>query len=276
MLGLLLVQTAATGEWPHYGLDAAGSRYVRESQVNRENVSTLEPAWTYRTGEVPSPETGGPSLNFECTPIMVKNRLILSTPRSRVIALNPETGEQLWKFDPKVDFSQATEPLVSRGVAGWNDRIFFATYDARLVALNQSDGMLIPSFGRNGVVDLKPALGRINPREYSITSPPAVIGNLVVVGSCITDNARAASPSGVVRAFDALTGKLIWSWNPLGSSKNSGSANAWSIMSVDTERGLIFVPTGSAAPDFFGGHRPGENKAANSVTALDAKTGVAR
>ena len=270
------------------GGDAGGQRFSPLDQINRENVKELGLAWTFQTGETANEPGTGPSANFEATPIMIDGVLYFSTPRSRVFALDAETGKEKWRFDPKVKdkFPAAQEPLVSRGVAAWSEgsirRIFAATYDARLISLDAATGRLDSNFGDKGVIDLKPALGKINPAQYTVTSPPTVAGNLVIVGSCITDNQTVDSPSGMVRAFDVRSGALKWSWDPLGRTLGPpdparptlpGSANTWSIMSLDQPRDMLFIPTGSGSPDFYGGKRPGDNRDANSVVALQASTG---
>jgi quinoprotein glucose dehydrogenase len=213
--------------------------------------------------------------------------MYLSTPFNRIVALDPETGREKWSFDPKID-QQApySEGLINRGVTLWTDsaatggaacgrRIFLATIDARLFAVDAATGHPCPDFGARGQVDLAQGIPNIRrPGEYQETSAPAVAADLVIVGSSIADNDRVDSPSGVVRAFDARTGKLRWSWNPIPDSlAPTGAGNAWSTISVDAERGLVFVPTGAASPDYHGFKRPGDNKWANAVVALSAKTG---
>lgn len=271
-------------DWPAYGRDPGGSRYSPLVQINRENVSRLAVAWTYRTGDV-STDSRSPTA-FEATPILVEGALYLSTPFGRVIALDPETGAERWTFDPGIDRLAGYGDFTSRGVSTWLDprrgpdqvcrrRIFVAPIDARLIALDAATGKPCGDFGDAGQVDLRRTL-RNPPRykaEYEVTSPPAVIRDLVVVGSAIADNNRFDAPSGVVRAFDARSGTLRWSWDPIPSAFQSGAANAWSIISVDPERDLVFVPTGSASPDYYGGRRLGPDLYANSVVALRAATG---
>jgi quinoprotein glucose dehydrogenase len=282
-------------EWPSYGHDAGGMRYSSLSQVNRKNVSRLQVAWTFRTGDVSDGSGDRKRSGFQATPILVEGILYLSTPFNRVIALDPETGKQRWAYDPQIDQTlNYGDGLVNRGVATWLDterdasqtcrrRIFEATLDARLLALDAATGRPCPDFGAWGQVSLREVPG-YRGGWYHMTSPPAVIDNLVVVGSAIDDNQRAVMSSGVVRAFDARSGALRWSWHPIwtGTSATAsvdngagraGGANAWSIMAVDVERDLVFVPTGSASPDYYGGLRPGDNKWANSIVALRGKTG---
>jgi quinoprotein glucose dehydrogenase len=272
-----------TADWPTYGNDPGGMRYSPLTQIDRDNVTKLRVAWTYHTGDVADGSQTPVRSAFEATPIVVDHTMYFSTPFDRVIALDPETGRERWTYDPKIDRALPYgDGYVSRGVATWIDskahqrRIFIATLDGRLIALNAANGKTFPGFGRGGQVDLKEGIARLaeaDPGAYHMTSPPAVIGNLVVVGSSINDNGRSDMPSGTVRAYDARTGQLKWSWDPIPKDLPSGAANAWSILSVDPVRGLVFVPTGAASPDYFGGLRPGDNRDANSVVALQGSTG---
>jgi quinoprotein glucose dehydrogenase len=288
------------GDWMAYGRDAGGERYSPLDAINRDNVASLEVAWTFRTGDAYEPKSGRPTA-FEATPLHVDGTLYLSTPVGRVIALDPVTGQQRWAFDGKAPRDMGYGDFASRGVSAWpldsstssarsrSRRIFIATIDARLIALDAKTGRPIPSFGDNGTVDLRKGL-RIAPKgfaDYEVTSPPAVIGDTVVVGSAVQDNAYTAEPSGEVRGFDAVTGKLKWSWDPIpqdpsavgadtwknNSAKGTGAANAWSVIVADPARNLVFVPTGSASPDYYGGERLGANLFSNSVVALRADTG---
>jgi len=280
------------GDWPYYGHDPGGTRYSPLTQINRDNVSSLKVAWVFHTGDISEGNEGRRRSGFENTPLMVAGTLYLSTPFNRVIALNPATGKQLWSYDPKTDLTLSYgDGLINRGVATWLDperrpgqpchrRIFESTLDARLTALDAATGEPCRDFGINGQVSLQ-QVSRYRPGWYHMTSPPTVIDGLVVVGSAIDDNGRADMPSGVVRAYDARSGALRWKWDPIppNSSKGSdqkwrsGAANAWSILTADPQRDLVFVPTGSASPDFYGGDRPGNNKWADSVVALEARTG---
>jgi quinoprotein glucose dehydrogenase len=290
----------AQADWPSYGNDPGGMRYSALSQINHDNVTHLKVAWIYHTGDISDGSGGRRRSGFENTPILVDGTLYVTTPFNRVIALDPETGTARWSYDPKIDQTwQAGDGLINRGVATWVDgkaaadkpcrrRIFEATIDARLIGLDAANGHPCPDFGKQGEVSLREVAG-FRAGWYHMTSPPAVIDDLVVVGSSIDDNGRVDMPSGVVRAFDARTGALRWSWDPIPPNRpdsaasasintnaatwTSGAANAWSIMSVDPDRHLVFVPTGSASPDYFGGLRPGDDKWADSVVALDSRTG---
>jgi len=281
------------GDWTAYGRDPGGERFSPLDEIRRENVGSLQVAWTFRTGDAYQPKNGRPTA-FEATPLYVDDTLYLSTPVGRVIALDPITGQQRWTFDAKAPRDTGFGDFASRGVSFWRRgserRIFVATIDARLIALNARTGQPIQGFGDRGMVDLRRGL-RIPPRgiaDYEVTSPPAIIGNMVVVGSAIQDGATTTEPSGEVRAFDAMTGALKWSWDPIpqgpsavgadtwknGSAHRTGAANAWSVIVADAARNLVFVPTSSPSPDYFGGERLGDNLFSNSVVALRADTGA--
>ncbi|HEV8131995.1 MAG TPA: pyrroloquinoline quinone-dependent dehydrogenase [Acidobacteriota bacterium] len=292
-----LTQEGSVVDWPAYGHDAGGSRYSALADIHRGNVNQLKTAWTYRTRETRDGVSGDKAA-FESTPILVDGTLYLSTPFNRVIALDPETGTERWVYDPKIDRSQYYSEVTSRGVSTWLDgqskagtpchrRIFVGTIDARLIALDAATGKPCNDFGRDGQIDLTRDVRLRDRGDYQVTSPPAVIRDLVIVGSAIGDNRAVELERGVVRAFDARSGKLVWSWDPIpkdsadpalktweGDSANrTGAANAWSVISADPERDLVFVPTGSPSPDFYGGERHGNNLYANSVVALRASTG---
>src|SRR5262245_47853213 len=286
--------------WPAYGRDPGGSRYSPLSQINRGNVGQLKVAWTYGAGFADIKASSGKNAAFEATPILVDGLLYLTTPYSRVIALDPATGIEKWTYDPQVNLGRYYSEMTSRGVSAWpapNDkrkvarRIFAGTLDARLIALDAATGKPCADFGENGEVDLKRDVRMVelgDYQNYQVTSPPAVIGDTIIVGSAIGDNLGVELERGVVRAYDARTGKLIWSWDPIPKNANdparrtwegesadrTGAANAWSIISTDAELGLVFVPTSSPSPDFYGGERKGDNRYANSVVALRAATGA--
>jgi quinoprotein glucose dehydrogenase len=281
------------GDWPVYGHDPGGQRFSPLTAINRKNVGTLKVAWTYRTGDAYQPKDGRPTA-FEATPLYINGTLYLSTPLGRVIALDPVTGKQRWSYDSKVERDKGYGDFANRGVSAWMSpkgqlRILLATVDARLIAIEAATGIPCKDFGDNGVVNLRQGL-RIAPKyfsDYEETSPPAVIGDTIIVGSGIADNGATDQPSGEVRGFDAASGKLKWTWDPIpqdpkalgaeawknGSAARTGAANAWSIMVTDPARNLVFVPTGSASPDYYGGERLGDNLFANSIVALRADTG---
>jgi quinoprotein glucose dehydrogenase len=275
------------GDWPAYGRDALGSRFSPLAEIDRSNVGRLTVAWTYHTGE-PLP-TAERRRSLEVTPIVVDGVMYISTPLGKVIALDPVTGTEKWKFDAHVDPGIRFGDFTNRGVSAWRGRIYFATTDARLIALDASTGKPVAGFGASGTVNLRVGLRNapFEVAEYEVTSPPAVINGFVVVGSAVADNNRTDAATGEVRAYDALTGKLAWSWDPVpqdtsdpahaswegANGHRTGAANAWSVIAADPARDLVFVPTSSPSPDYFGGERLGRNDYANSIVALRASTG---
>ncbi len=281
---------AADDGWPAYGRDAGGTRYSPLKQVTRANVGKLKVAWTYHTGAL-QPETRlNAKAAFEATPILVNGTLYFSTPFNQVIALDPATGAEKWKFDPQVSRTHDYSVVTSRGVAAWTDnrgamdgpcqlRIFEGTIDARLLAIDGQTGKLCADFGDAGQVDLTQGVDyqKFYRGNYQVTSAPTVVGDVVITGSSIGDNAAVNLERGVVRGYDTRTGKLVWTWDPIPWANQqkvrTGAANAWSTIAADEKRGLVFVPTGSASPDYYGGERPGDNRWANSVVALKASTG---
>jgi quinoprotein glucose dehydrogenase len=288
---------AMTG-WSFYGGDPGGMRYSSLAQIDRGNVARLQVAWTYRTGELGQGFATRDKLAFEATPILVDGRLYLSTPTDQVIALDPASGRELWRYDPKIDRSRRYAEATSRGVSAWRDpetdpaapcalRILIGTLDGRLIALDGASGQPCSGFGAGGAVDLARDMRPTEPGQYAVTSPPAIVGDLVITGAAIGDNRAIELELGTVRAFDARTGARRWAWDPIPRAEDdpehagwrsaqaarTGAANAWSILSVDPERDLVFVPTGAPSPDFYGGERLGDNRYANSVVALRASTG---
>jgi quinoprotein glucose dehydrogenase len=282
-------QKAPDTGWPTYGNDPGGTRYSPAKQINRDNVRQLQVAWTYRTGAFPHDEELDHKAAFEATPILVEGKLFLSTPYDQVIALNAKTGAKIWEFDPKLEHPYGFSEVSSRGVSAWRDatakagkicalRIFIGTLDARLIALDGETGEPCTDFGIGGEVDLKADVIMRDPGDYQVTSAPAIAKDLVITGSSEGDNRAVTLERGIVRAFDAHTGKLRWTWDPIApwayrSTPRTGAGNAWSTLSVDPQRDLVFIPTGSASPDYYGGFRMGDNKWANSVVALKASTG---
>src|ERR1700691_2691798 len=281
---------AADNGWSAYGGDAGGTRYSPLKQVTRANVAKLKVAWTYHTGAL-QPETRlNEKAAFEATPVLVNGALYLSTPFNQVIALDPATGEEKWKFDPQVPRNHGYSEVTSRGVAAWTDtkgandapchmRIFEGAIDARLLAIDGRTGRLCADFGDAGHVDLTQGVDyqKLYRGNYEVTSAPTVVGNVVITGSSIGDNVAVNLERGVVRGYDTRTGKLLWTWDPIPWANEqklrTGAANAWSTIAADEKRGLVFIPTGSASPDYYGGERPGDNRWANSVVALKASTG---
>lgn len=287
-------------EWPFYGGDPGGSHYSTLTEIDRESVQRLRPAWTWTTGEEPwrDPATGTEAVagRFEATPLVINDTMYLSTPYHRVVALDAATGRELWTYDPESwrHTEQGGRRFIHRGVALWTDgverRVFINTRD-RLVALDAATGRPIPSFGSNGMVKLlagAPSEADLN--HFSHSSPPLVHGDLVIVGSSITDTALYRQPPrGEVQAFDTRTGQRTWTWSALpargepgyetwapGSAEQAGHTNVWAPMSVDSARGLLYLPVSTATNDFYGGARLGMNLFAESLVCLDVRTGTLR
>jgi len=309
LIAFPLVGIAQGTGWSYYGQDAGGRRYTALQQINAGNVSRLKLAWTYRTGELAT-YAGTNALEkacFETTPILIGRSLYFSTASDRVISVDAATGQQHWVYDPKVDLNGDYSEFSSRGVAAWpakrtsdtrsgsavvgpdrnagrdSLRLFIGTIDGRLIALDAHTGHPLTAFGDNGTINLRAGVGK----DIQETSPPAVIGDLVIVGSAIGDNQRFDEAPGVIRAYSVHTGQLIWAWDPIPrdpadsayvtwngpKAHRTGAANAWSILSTDPARDLVFIPTSCPSPDYYGGERLGSNLHANSLVALRASTG---
>jgi quinoprotein glucose dehydrogenase len=302
LIGVAAFIGAATSTaWEHHGGSERGLKYSSLAQIDRDNVRRLEVAWTARTGER-SQDLARP-VAFQANPILVEGRLYVATGTAIVLALDPGTGIELWRHDPKLDRSKPTAEVANRGVTSWIDpqasvdapcrhRIFVGTLDARLIALDGIDGRPCAGFGEGGSVHLDRDV-RLQPGpwvNYTVTSPPVVVGDTVIVGSAIGDNRGVELELGIVRGLDARTGGERWRWDPVprdpavaeslgwqpAQAARVGGANAWAPLAADSELGLVYVPTGSASPDFFGGERHGDNRYANSLVALDAATGEIR
>ena len=284
---LLLLAAAPALGWEHWGGDLGGSRFSPLNQITPANVGTLVRAWEFHTGDL---EARAPALmartKFEATPLFVEDSLVFCSPFNEVIALDPGTGAQKWRYDPNISTAQRPgNRYTCRGVTHWVDgqaadnvachaRIFMGTNDARVIALDARTGIPCADFGDKGEVKLDIGKPLVWPGEFQITSAPVVSRGVVIVGSSISDNVRVDAPEGTVRAFDARTGKPRWSWNPLvRNGIEAGTANVWAPMSADEARGLVFLPTSSPSPDFWGGKRPGNDAHANSVVALRTETG---
>ena len=280
----------AGDDWPHYGHDPGGMRFSPLTQIDRGNVGRLAVAWTYRTGEV---ALGNTDRAFECTPLALDGVLYISTPSSRVIALDAETGRERWVFDPQAGRAKR-EFLQHRGVAFWQSedgrdrRILYGTLEGKLLALDAATGKPCADFAPGGVDLRKGAADRWPDLQYAVTSPPAIYKDLAIVGALVPEN-PGKGPSGMVRAFDVRSGKLVWTFRTIpaagepgfetwqaGGSEDRTGANVWSIISIDVDNGLVFLPVGSAAYDFYGGDRKGKNLYANSLVALEAATGKIR
>lgn len=290
----LAATLSAQTDWPVYGHDAGGLRYSPLKQVNTANVSTLQRAWTYHTGELPPPKTQDSprAIAFEATPLMIGNTLYVSTQSNRVIALDPETGREIWIYDPHAKWQGEPGIRAHRGVAYWPGdkgtppRILYGTLDGRLIALNAKTGKPIPGFGKEGEVNLRAGVGDQFPDSiYGVTSPPAIYRDLAITGSEVPES-PGLGPSGDIRAWDVRSGKMVWQFHTVPQPgepghetwegdgwKNRTGVNTWSIMTVDAERGMLFLPIGSPAFDFYGGDRKGQNLYGNCLVALEARTG---
>ena len=278
-----------TGEWNHYGATKKGTRFAATDQINLENVDQLERAWEIRTG-VPGA--------FKGTPIQVGDGLYLCTGQNIILSLDPDTGEERWRFNPEIDTPRIGFWDTCRGVTYYEapnfrslgvceERIFTATTDARLIAVNKNTGEPCSDFGNNGEISLLPGMGDVEPGFYFVTSPPTIASDVLVLGGWVFDNVRTNEPSGVVRGFDPISGDLLWAWDmgredraglpPEGDTYTRGTPNVWSLTSADDELGLIYLPTGNATPDYWGGHRTeAMERYASSIVALDARTGRVR
>jgi quinoprotein glucose dehydrogenase len=288
---------AAAG-WPVHAADAGGRRYSPLDEITPANVGRLELAWEYHTGDRYTEDLGRRNHAFQATPILAGDALYFCTPRSRVVALDAETGAERWVFDPEVDLSLGHYNLNCRGVAAWRDaeapagapcatRIFVASADARLFALDARSGARCAGFGDGGAVEFFRDVPLRERGEYGISSPPLVVRDAVVLGSAVAENRRVDMPSGKVHAFHARSGAPLWSWDPIprdpadparaswegDSAERTGAANVWSLGSADAGRDLVFLPTSSPSPDFYGGERLGDNRHADSLVALRASTG---
>lgn len=269
------------GDWAVYRGDAASTAYSSLDQINRETVGQLEVAWTYHTGDA----SAGNRSAIQCNPLVTNGMMYVTSPQLKVIALDPATGKELWKFDP---FRGKEASGVNRGVAYWEkdgDKRIFMAAGPYLYALDADDGAVIESFGREGKIDLRQGLGR-DPAKLAVwaTSPGIIFGDLLIQGTALGEGYDAAP--GIIRAYHALTGEVVWTFNtipqpgepgyetwPEGAYKEAGGVNSWAGMSLDEKRGMVFIPTGSAAFDFYGGNRKGKNLYANCLLALDAATG---
>ena len=292
---------AQDAEWPSYGRTPYGDRHSPLKQITPQNVSKLEVAWRFHTGEgAPEFKTRAPTA-LEVTPLVFRGTMYLSTPLGRVFAIDPASGIRRWLYDPQVDRNIYFGDFANRGVALWLDstaaagsrcslRIYIATIDTRLIALDAATGTPCSDFGQEGTVQLRNGLRNApaNAGEYEETSPPTIVGGVVVVGSAVADNNRIDAASGEVRGLDARTGALRWTWHPVPqdsaipawrtwvgpNAHRTGAANAWTIFAADPARNVVFVPTSSPSVDYFGGERKGDNQYANSITAINAGTGA--
>ncbi|MCL4791081.1 MAG: pyrroloquinoline quinone-dependent dehydrogenase [Gammaproteobacteria bacterium] len=305
-------------QWLYYGGDAGGQKYSPLNQINAANVGQLEVAWQYSTGELARrPELQSKWAKVQVNPILLPaaagGHLMICTPFGRVIALDPATGTERWVHEPDTrvgGYGTPADPegrkspgfTNCRGVAYWaersetppaicSQRVFVATHDLRLIALDAPSGKPCPGFGEGGTVALEAGVLAAHPPaaigEVKFSGPPLVINDVVVLGTSVRDFHRANAPNGAVRAFDARSGAPRWRFDPIprsaadpayagwseAAARDTGAGNVWGLMSADAERDLVFMPTSSPSPDFYGGTRPGDNRYASSIVALRGTTG---
>ncbi|MEP6549159.1 MAG: PQQ-binding-like beta-propeller repeat protein [Gammaproteobacteria bacterium] len=298
--GIARAQTPAEEvDWPAYGGAPGAANYSALSDINTANVTQLRLAWQWQTGEAPLKEFGTSPGMFETTPIVIDGVMYLSTPYNRIVALDPATGKEFWSYDPRPyaegQVANGTG-FVHRGVAAWRDprthelRIVFASRN-RLYELDARSGKALAGFGRNGIVNLLEGLQwPVNPKHFTNTSPPIVYRNLIIVGNGVADRLiYRRDPPGDVRAYDARSGQRVWSFHTVPrdgefgastwdkhSNRLTGHTNVWAPMSIDSRRGLLFLPVSTPSNDFYGGNRPGDNLYADSIVCLDANTGKRR
>jgi len=285
------------GEWHAYGRTQHGTRYSPLAQITPSNVDRLEPVWHYRTGDVRRP--GDPEeTTYEVTPLMVDDSLYLCTPHNLVIALDAETGEERWRFDPQVPDSSNRQHLTCRGLAyhasagpdegqACRQRLFMPTADARLIALDADTGEVCPAFGDKGQVNLWANMPNVTEGFYYSTSPPVIANDLLIIGGAVNDNISPSEPSGVIRAYDVISGELKWNWDPGNPERTEpigpdetyvqSTPNSWSISSADEALGLVYVPLGNPATDQWGGERSeSSERFSSSIVALEVATGRLR
>ncbi|MGX9730796.1 membrane-bound PQQ-dependent dehydrogenase, glucose/quinate/shikimate family [Janthinobacterium aestuarii] len=294
-------------DWSAYGRSGYGDRYAPAAQITPANISGLKEAWTYHTGDFKGPNDPGEIAN-EVTPLKVNDMLYLCTPHNIVIALNPDTGKEIWRHDPKINRDAASyQHMICRGVAYWDvnagraknnpapeaagmecpRRILAPTMDGTMIAVNADTGESCKSFGNNGVVNLYKNMAMIKRGFLMPTSPPAVSQKMAVIAASVTDNHSTEEPSGVIRGYDPVTGKLMWNWDPAtpedtapfpeGKNYTNNSPNSWGVASIDEKLGMVYIPMGNETPDTWGGNRNKNGEKFNSaIVALDLATGKVR
>ena len=295
LLCLMLVATSAAATAAEVDQHQMGTKYSPLTQINTGNVGNLELAWEYHTGETPPKDLKNALVAFEDQPSMIDGNLVVCTVSRRIIALDPATGKARWTFDPQAKVDRYKK---CRGISHWVDgqaadgavcksRIFVGTSDYRLISIDAKTGLRCEAFGEHGEVKLPPSEQPLFAGEVVATSKPAIVNDVVVVGSAIGDNQRVDAPSGRVLGFDARTGKSLWQFDPLprdpadpaaktwakGTAEGFGGGNVWANMSVDQDLDLVYLPTTSPSSDFFGGDRAGDNRYSSSIVALRGKTG---
>lgn len=280
-------------DWPAYGGTHRALRYSPLEQITKDNVAGLEKIWEFRTGDLPQDDEPFGNQN---TPVKVGDRLYLCSAMNKIFALDAATGSQFWTFDPEVSTDALGYNASCRGLVYFEDttaaqgelcatRVVNLTHDARMIALDTETGQLCPDFGKGGIVNLMEGIGDVAPGFYAPTSPPTLVRDVLVVGSQVSDNQERSAPSGVIRGFNAVTGELEWAWDmgrpgetglpAEGQTYTEGTPNSWTIASGDDELGLVYIPMGNSAVDYWGGDRSeAENTYSTAVVALDVETGA--
>ena len=299
------VDGVAEQDWPAYGRTQAGVRYSPLTQINEQNVKDLKVAWTFRTGDLKSGNDSGETTN-QVTPIKIGNDMYMCTTHQWLIALDPATGKEKWRFDPKLKADKTYQHLTCRGVSYFDAantdgfatslqnktssstecprKIILPVNDGRLVAVNADTGKACSDFGTNGQVDLQKDMPYAYPGGYNPTSPPVVTGTTIVIAGSVTDNYSSKEPSGVIRGYDVNTGKLLWVFDTGAEDPNAipapgqtfvhNSPNAWAPLAYDAKADVVFVPTGVGTPDIWVGDRTAlKERYTNSVLAINASTG---
>ena len=278
------------GEWPEYARDKAGTKYSPLDQIDRDNVQNLQIAWRWQFPADQAAEQHPEFLTFiyEATPLMIDGVLYANTSFNQIAAIDPTSGRTLWTYDPQAYEARSH----SRGMAYWTDgtqkRLFINTADGRLISVDALTGHAAAGFGEAGEVNLVEGLRRNQlPQEFGVTSAPIVVGDVLVVGSTVSDaRPHDKKPPGDVRGFDVRTGEELWAFHSIPeegefgvetweeeSWKHTGNANVWTLMSADEELGYVYLPFSTPTNDWYGGHRPGDNLFAESLVCLDARTG---
>lgn len=297
-------EQGASADWTAYGGTADGLRFSALNQITKENVRNLEVAWTYHTGDLRQ-DNDATEYTFEATPLKANGMLYFCTPHNEVHALDPQSGAVKWKYTPAKDRSYLQQHQTCRGVSYYagapvaaqdtaatpamcRKRIFNATTDARLIALDADSGKPCADFGNNGVVDLHANMGEVRPHALMQTAAPLIAGNLVIVGGSVMDNGfNSGNPSGVIRAYDVQSGRLVWNFDPAnpqntapiaaGQTYPQDTPVAWGTLSADLKNGLVYVPFGNASPDELGIERDANSnteKFRDALVALDLQTGA--
>lgn len=306
-LGLLATSLAAQ-DWPYYGYDPGGSRYSPLTQINADNVNDLELVWSHQHGDLERKPDRKAYTGYQVTPLLLPEAagrsLVACTPFHRIFALDPATGGERWSYDPEVTYGPFKTRLKCLGVAYWEDRaaaadaackhrVYVGTSDRRIISVDARDGRPCRNFGDGGQVDVNPIIARTPPVPEShwgmvYSAPPVLVNDVLVIGSINNmKNQWPNAANGSIRAFHARTGEFLWDFDPVPRNpgdpeaanwdpealKNTGGGNVWSLLSVDHERDLVFLPTASTSPNFYGGTRPGDNRYGNSLVALRGRTG---